>query len=1305
MNKIKLLALSALFILLSFAQSNAKENIRGGNPGIAPEQNFRSDCTPSLSQEDLNINNVRARLLGGGDLWWDLSDGRYIVPNVAVGSNQDEVSSIFAAALWIGGVDNAGNLKMAAQTYRQGGNDFWPGPLDSDGNVNQSVCLQWDDHFIVLGENITAHIEDYKDNNIIDNPIPDDLLSWPGRGNPYFQDQPLPAGFALPNQDLAPFFDVDADGIYDPAVGDFPVIGVVGCSTGSIDDAAYADQMIWWVYNDKGNIHTETNGDQIGMEIQALAFGYSTNDEINNMTFYKYTLINKATLPLNDTYIGNWVDPDLGCWDNDFVGCDVDRALGIVYNGEATDPDCQDFSGGTVQGYGNDVPILGVDYFRGPKDENGDELGMSAFVYYDNDGSPQGNPNAAQEFYGYLSGFWRDGSPIEFGGNGYQQGTFPTPYMFPDDPSNSSPTAWSECSVGNAPNDRRFVQSSGPFLLNPGATNEVIVGAVWIPKADYPCPSFTKLQQADDKAQGLFNNCFKLTDGPDAPDVNIVELDRELILALSNEESSNNYLEGYSEPSPTIPGGFNDSTYTFQGYFVYQLAKQDVVPADFGDVDKARLVALVDKRDGITKLINYLPADDADINILIPNVMVDADDSGVKHSFRVTEDLFASGDSRLVNHKAYYYSVISYASNNYLPYDPANAGAGGQQIQYIEGRLNIKTYTAIPHINDPENGGTIVNAVYGDEPEITRVDGKGHSGKYLRLTEGSIDDIFDQTAAGRITYEAGSGPFTVKVYNPLKIKDGTYSLALEDEDLTDADLVDPITWVLTESGGTQYFSDRSIDIVEEKLIPELGISIEIEQTEDVEDAPMEGNGFVGANAIYSDANATAWYGAATDDMIPRFMNWMRTGNLEQEQARDPNKVYADVLGGTWYPYSLVSWKPEPTLPAGNFITPAWTNNFSSQVDARNFLKDVNNVDIVITSDKSKWSRCVVVNTYSDYYANDGAPNPDSAPYALRDDASIDKDGNADNTGTTGFSWFPGYAIDVETGERLNIFFGENAYYNPVDDGVIGNAVSLGLPTRNGKDMVWNPNSDFAVPIDPSGQFSGALIEFPLGGQHFVYVTSERYDECAVLATELGGSAFNKINGWSKVIWTSAPMLPQGVEMKSMQDGLIPDNSDLKFELRVKNPYRTYEATGENDSYPEYEFSFSGKAVATGQTETAESALDVIQVVPNPYYAYSSYEGGNNDGKVRITNLPAKCVISIFSLDGRLIRTYNRNESGVNTDPLRSDQIYTAIEWDLKNTNGIRISSGVYIIHIDAEGIGERVVKWFGSIRRFDSLGL
>ena len=33
-------------------------------------------CSPSTSQTDLDVNNVRTTIMAGGDMWWNLSDAQ-----------------------------------------------------------------------------------------------------------------------------------------------------------------------------------------------------------------------------------------------------------------------------------------------------------------------------------------------------------------------------------------------------------------------------------------------------------------------------------------------------------------------------------------------------------------------------------------------------------------------------------------------------------------------------------------------------------------------------------------------------------------------------------------------------------------------------------------------------------------------------------------------------------------------------------------------------------------------------------------------------------------------------------------------------------------------------------------------------------------------------------------------------------------------------------------------------------------------------------------------------------------------------
>src|ERR1700722_19148358 len=95
---------------------NAKENV-GTHKAI--KQALATGCAVDVGAEYMQINNIRARIMDEGDMWWDPGAGlpKYIVP---AGS---KTSSLFSGALWIGGVDQGGQLKTAAMTYRQNGED------------------------------------------------------------------------------------------------------------------------------------------------------------------------------------------------------------------------------------------------------------------------------------------------------------------------------------------------------------------------------------------------------------------------------------------------------------------------------------------------------------------------------------------------------------------------------------------------------------------------------------------------------------------------------------------------------------------------------------------------------------------------------------------------------------------------------------------------------------------------------------------------------------------------------------------------------------------------------------------------------------------------------------------------------------------------------------------------------------------------------------------------------------------------------------------------------------------------------
>ncbi|MFN5652040.1 MAG: T9SS C-terminal target domain-containing protein, partial [Flavobacteriia bacterium] len=665
------------------------------------------------------------------------------------------------------------------------------------------------------------------------------IYGWPAhgdvsRGQDYF---------------LAPFYDRDQDGNYNPDNGDHPwyddILGRDDIECG-IDRriSLYGDETHWWVFNDKGNIHTETNGDPIGMEIRAQAFSFATNDEVNRMTFYNYELINRGTQTLYNTYFSQYLDADIGNYADDYTGCDVSRGLGYMYNGDLIDE-----SDGGKLGYGENPPAIGCDFFEGPyQDADGidnpgpyydeatqtevvptvvdalanngivykglgigysdgivdnERFGMRRFTFYTSTSAyPYNDPGPAAEFYNFMEGQWANGSEMYYGGLGYEGSngvtTTLSDYMFPgssdplhwstqgEDMSGPYPNGWDESSYNNPSGDRRFVQSAGPFTLRPGAINNITVGIVYGRSTDGGLmASVEAMKRADTKAQALFDACFKILSPPDAPRLTIQELENELILMLDNPISSNNHQEEYEELDEiNITDPTVDRFYRFEGYQIFQLKAQDISIADISDPDKARLVAQCDIKNNISRIINF-EFDEA-LGFSVPVEKVDGENNGIQHSFSIKEDAFAQGARALVNHKTYYYVAVAYAYNQFKEYDPNDPLLlDGQKIPYISSRLNfdgtaIAPVAAIPHNPMPEAGGTAQLVAYGSSPRITRLDGYGNGNRSLELTDASMKTILTDGFMNNPTYDYGAGPVNIKVVDPLNLANGYFECKFRD---------------------------------------------------------------------------------------------------------------------------------------------------------------------------------------------------------------------------------------------------------------------------------------------------------------------------------------------------------------------------------------------------------------------------------------------------------------------------------------------------------------------------------------------
>ncbi|MDO5759474.1 MAG: hypothetical protein Q4Q06_00445 [Bacteroidota bacterium] len=1516
-------------------------------------------CRKAQGSAELSINNVRVRINQGGNMWTDGATAQYYVPKAG------NSTALFCSALWIGGMDENDQLRVAAMRFGSEGQDFWPGPLTVDNNasVNRAVCDQWDKLFRITKAEVQEFVSHYATGDHRDY-ITSAIREWPGNG-----DESLGQ-----SRFLAPFFDRDGDGVYNPENGDYPYYDFNGdlCpttirdslpvgvpytptptyeSTNSdiyqtggamkayngllVDQVLKGDETLWWVFNDKGAAHTESNSQYaIGLEIRAQAFAFTMNNEINDMTFYSYEIINRSAFKLKDTYFSQWVDPDLGYAFDDYVGCDVERGLGYCYNGDAND--------GPGQGaYSGNPPAVGIDFFQGPymdakygKDipkvdtaalknlpggeaalaayqaiidkelaagnlkadinilltadadkykeawfpENGNEdfacaingvnfgngianderFGMRRFLYYNNSSGDDGEPTKAQHYYNYLRGIWKNNQPMYYGGNGFttydgyeSNEGIRAEFMFPGDsdiwgwgtPDNrdyGKNHSWSESTADNGnPNpvgDRRFMQSAGPFTLSPGAINYITVGIPFAQAATGgPQASVTLLRKIDDKCQALFDNCFNVLEGPDAPDIVVQELDREIILYLTNE-SGNNMNEGFrvldvSIPNDSVDGKLPDRYYTFEGYQIFQLKDATVSVSDVYDNSKAQLVAQCDIKNNISTLINYTTDESG---ILESQVMVSGANQGIQHTFRVTEDLFStSTDKRLVNNKKYYFIAIAYAQNMYKEYSPTDVTKiDGQKEPYLASRKKgdgsaVESVVAIPHKLSGQQNGITLGTTYGVSPEITRVEGYGNGGLVINLQKSSVAELMgnvgvepqtetitinnpytkqDTTFVTPINiikepeYQTNAGPLNVKVVDPLNVKAGSYYLGFKPAEILDTTVTPNVTtydtnmsnatWFLTTTDGSVLYDDvdtvwstRPLSEDNEQIVFGLGISISLTNPEaiattttrvairnfgkefssDVRANVLNSGSLLSSGIVYADANKS-WLTGFADDDGSESTNWIRSGSLYPSEVvtnvedlydptldyfcqvpdtsfaddgsilsigvrptgLDPLNEYEKCVNGTWAPYRLTSTATQhPAFVRYYYINSSNSTDMALESRSNTALlcnsllfNDMNNlasVDIVFTSDKSKWTRCPVIEMGTDTTLTQGG----AKKFQLRRERSWEKDGTY-NPADSGMSWFPGYAINLETGERLNMIFGENS--------------SLGQ--LNGRDMIWNPPA--------SGSYGGMHFVYVIGtGTHYTVnansatssaqlelfsfpaydggVTAKAYlrhlDDCDDISSNESIYHFVQVEKlFSSIMWVGTPAAsgvfaygnadPNIVPYSQRVPDLIP--TDATVQIRVRKPYSmNWTQSGYNnsvspinDNFPLYRFGIASDmipATNVGYTD-ASSVLDAITVVPNPYYASSLYEGDQVNNTVKITNLPPECYITIYSVDGTVVRKL-RGPSKSITPGSGSAQTY--IEWDLKNERGLQISGGIYLIHVKADGIGETLVKWFGALRPVD----
>jgi hypothetical protein len=449
----------------------------------------------------LDINQVKAGINSQGILHCTPSGYN---PSYEVPKGGSRHSSAFTN-LWFGGMYN-NQLHLSAQ-FVPGFKDFNSGPLTITGNCLVTDSAKYMKVWKLNRSDINDFISNYANGNVLNGnyiPVPD-LLSWPGNGN------------ITKNQSsiLAPFMDVNADGIYTPMDGDYPLIK--------------GDQALYFIYNDVTKAPHASGGASFGLEIHCMAYAYATcsvvvNPALDYTTFYDYEIINRSTKAYTDFHIGLYTEADLGQFGDDYIGCDVKDNYGYLYNGDSDDE-----TKSNSIGYGTNPPAAAYVMLRSPAsasdgidnnangmtDEAGEQMGMTNFSYFfaSIPGVPAGiqEPTVASEYYNYMRSIWKDVSPFTCHTPYAYGGTNATPYIYPGTTYTNAACGSAGWSESDTPNDRRYLMSTKQASLQPGE----VVRMTYAHVTSFPASGnvLTKLDQdvADMKTfywSGADNSCI-----------------------------------------------------------------------------------------------------------------------------------------------------------------------------------------------------------------------------------------------------------------------------------------------------------------------------------------------------------------------------------------------------------------------------------------------------------------------------------------------------------------------------------------------------------------------------------------------------------------------------------------------------------------------------------------------------------------------------------------------------------------------------------------------------------------------------
>ncbi len=1062
-----------------------------------------------------------------------------------------------------------------------------------------------------------------------------------------------------------------------------------------------ADQTEWMVMNDVNPIRTRNlyGSNPIGIEVQRTIWAYNRPGALGNTIFVSYTFINKSGVPLDSMYVSQWADPDLGAATDDAVGCDTTRSLGYVYNGEAQDAN--------FASLGLPPPAVGFDFFQGPmvpgsatdsaifnmhKMGGYANLPMTAFSFFLNiPGSPftdpdLNNPDGTPQWYNLMTGrVAHTGARFDTSVTGGSK------FCYPGDPvTGIGPTFIGPAAV-STPTDVRMCLISGPFTMQPGDTQQVVVAALAGLGSDY-LSSITALRANDDIAQSAYNALFQLAVPPPQPTVSVATLSNQIVLSWGDPVKS------------AQVENFVSQGYTFEGYNVYQYQRNSPTGG--------KLLATFDRIDQIKTIQDTTFSIPLGTDIVTPTEY--GTDNGIQHSLTINQDAFTGNP--IINDRDYYFAVTAYS------YNPT-AGLVPHALESAPAILDVRAQSPAPGVTVPTKAGAFSN--------IT------HTG----VSDGSVAvNVIDPTIVTgdqyqvvfhNETYSLGSDGVWTDITAASKAKRKSV------QDLTGSSVASTASWSETK-GAIDIHTIVDVQSSNYDYCDGVKLQFPAGITVDKITEPISNNTSSPIPYYFDQAANTIFFGDTTIIFSPDTN--LRTGNGVFAGGEDiavtvhPSTLpmlisytmYDDNFGATYvdsaqgFPFGkLVDVSSVDTLagPIANKII------VQKQWDVKDLSKNtiaLKNQTIVGGQDIYAPTSYFAANSINGPGGSSGSSIPDVGPGAnvVFNGIQVVVDGSYDAPTTIAkivkhvastssydirdFTAFSGFTDGTAASSLPSYGLSGGVPLTDITDLQQGYELRwtgvLGDTTINGKTVVITKSggsiatlfgaSNYSIANHPLNPNPGVKAPFAIRIPFEIW-NIDKNEQVNLLVYDRNVNAIDPTKVDTFSVWREDDRMYAWV----VNTAYAPTVLDTKGSAVVDSStwslvFMTSQfATGDiidilynkpiqigKDSFT---FTVPGPVYST---KASGQDISKINVFPNPYFGFNSLEADKYTRWVRFTHLPQKATIRIFNLAGILVRTIVKNDNTQFAD------------WDLMNEHQLPIAAGMYIAYIDCGSLGTRTLK-------------